>query len=86
MSTLAQLKRKWLPDPAFRRAYDSLKPEFQVARQLIAARNRAGLTQAHGKRPWTAHSEQPRALCAGGRLHHPTAAAFQEVNPATEVL
>jgi DNA-binding XRE family transcriptional regulator len=46
MSTLAQLKKEWLPDRAFRRAHDSLKPEFRVARQLIAARNRAGLTQA----------------------------------------
>ena len=46
MSTLAQLKKKWMPDPEFRRTYDALKPEFAVARQLIAARNRAGLTQA----------------------------------------
>jgi DNA-binding XRE family transcriptional regulator len=46
MSTVSQLQRKWRPDHEFRRAYDCLKPEFRAARQLVAARNRAGLTQA----------------------------------------
>jgi len=46
MSTMSQLQKKRMPDRGFRRAYDSLKPEFRVARQLVAARNRAGLTQA----------------------------------------
>jgi predicted transcriptional regulator len=46
MSTINRLKRTWQSDPAFRQAYAALKPEFSIARQLIAARNRAGLSQA----------------------------------------
>lgn len=40
-----ELKRRWMKDPAFRKEYDALEPEFAVARQLIEARTRAGLTQ-----------------------------------------
>lgn len=46
MSTIARLKKKWQADPAFRHAYENLKPEFAIARQLIGARKRAGLSQA----------------------------------------
>jgi len=46
MSTMRQLKTEWMQDPSFRRAYESLKPEFAIARQLILARSRAGLNQA----------------------------------------
>lgn len=46
MSTISRLKRRWQKDPAFRKAYEALEPEFAIARQLIAARNRAGLSQA----------------------------------------
>ena len=45
MSTLRQLKKKWMREPEFRRAYHLLKPEFAIARQLITARGRAGLSQ-----------------------------------------
>ena len=38
-------KKQWLKDPEFREAYDELEPEFTLARQLIQARVRAGLTQ-----------------------------------------
>ncbi len=43
---LAELKRKWQRDPEFQREYETLKPEFALARQMIAARGRAGLSQA----------------------------------------
>ena len=33
-------------DPAYRAAFDALKPEFAIARALIRARDAAGLTQA----------------------------------------
>lgn len=46
MSTLTRLKKKWQTDAGFREAYEKLKPEFSIARQLIAARARAGLSQA----------------------------------------
>jgi predicted transcriptional regulator len=34
-----------LANPAVRQAYDAQAPEFELARELIAARMRAGLTQ-----------------------------------------
>jgi len=43
---LAELKKKWQRDPEFHREYEALKPEFALARQMIAARSRAGLSQS----------------------------------------
>lgn len=46
MSALSTLKKKWQREPEFRNAYDDLRPEFAIARHFIAARQRAGLSQA----------------------------------------
>ena len=43
---LQTIKTKMLADPEVRAAYDALGGEFDLARELIAARARAGLTQA----------------------------------------
>ncbi len=45
MSKLSNLHRKWSRDPKYRAAYDELGPEFELARSVIEARTRAGLTQ-----------------------------------------
>lgn len=45
MTTVKQLKAKWLDDPKVSKAYEEMTPEFAVARALIAARVGAGLTQ-----------------------------------------
>lgn len=37
---------EWRRDPAYIAAYDALEDEFALASALIAARTRAGLTQA----------------------------------------
>lgn len=39
------LKKRWMEDPEFQAEYEALEPEFALARQLIQARGRAGLTQ-----------------------------------------
>ena len=44
-TNLAQLKAKWSKDRAFTDAYEALAPEFELARELIRARTKAGLTQ-----------------------------------------
>ena len=46
MIRIADLHEKWSRDPAYRAAYDRLGPAFEVARALIEARSRAGLTQS----------------------------------------
>lgn len=46
MKPLKQLKSELLKDRATRDAYDALAAEFETARELVAARASAGLTQA----------------------------------------
>ena len=45
MKTLKMLKAELLADADARAAYEAQAPEFDIARELIAARTRAGLTQ-----------------------------------------
>ena len=47
---LQAIKRKMLADREVRAAYDALGDEFDLARQLIAVRERAGLTRPHSSR------------------------------------
>lgn len=45
MNDLKTLKARLLADPETRAEYEAQAPEFAIARELIAARARAGLTQ-----------------------------------------
>ena len=46
MTSIDDLHKKWLKErPGYAKAYAELEDEFQRARQFIAARARAGLTQ-----------------------------------------
>ncbi|MCL5885400.1 MAG: helix-turn-helix transcriptional regulator [Deltaproteobacteria bacterium] len=44
--THRQMVETWRKDPEFKSAYDELETEFAQLRELLAARRRAGLTQA----------------------------------------
>jgi len=46
MSKVGDLHKRWSRDPEYKAAYDELGPEFELARSVIEARTRAGLTQA----------------------------------------
>lgn len=46
MTDLATLKKRLLADAETLAEYEAQAPEFAIARELIAARVRAGLTQA----------------------------------------
>jgi DNA-binding XRE family transcriptional regulator len=46
MTDLADLKQRLLVDADTRAEYEALETEFAIARELIAARARAGLSQA----------------------------------------
>jgi ribosome-binding protein aMBF1 (putative translation factor) len=46
MTEFQVLHEKWLnDDPAYAAEYRAMEPEFAVARELIRARNAAGMTQ-----------------------------------------
>lgn len=45
ISSVKDLHKKWMRDGKYRQAHEALAPEFELARALIQARVRAGLTQ-----------------------------------------
>ena len=46
MTSLEVLHRKWMKDARYRSAFEAMAPEFDLAKSLIKARSRAGLSQA----------------------------------------
>lgn len=46
MTKFSDIKKRWLQNPEIRTEYDALEEEFALARELILARSRAGLSQA----------------------------------------
>jgi transcriptional regulator with XRE-family HTH domain len=45
MTKIKDLHAKWMKDPEYRREYENLEAEFALAKAMIEARARAGLTQ-----------------------------------------
>lgn len=74
MTRLNTLHKKWMKDPEYRKEYDSLAEEFELASALIEARSRAGLTQGElAERMDTSQSaiarmESGRAIPSGSTL------------------
>ena len=67
MKSFEAFKKKMLKDPAVKAEYDRLEPEFALARELIAARLKAGLTQAQvARRMRTSQSAVARMESANG--------------------
>jgi len=78
--THRQMVAAWKKDPEFKAAYDELDTEFALLRQLLAARRKAGLTQAGvaakmGTRP-PAVTRLETALSAN--MHSPTLATLKK--------
>ena len=46
MSKVSDLHKQWLQTPEYRKAYQELGPEFELACLLIETRTKAGFTQA----------------------------------------
>jgi len=45
MARISEMHKKWMNEAKYRKAYDALEEEFALAKAVIDARNRAGLTQ-----------------------------------------
>lgn len=81
MTKVADLHRKWSGAPSYRAEYDALEGEFVLARVLIEARARAGLSQAQlAARMRTSQSYIARI--EGGRVQ-PSTAVLERLARAT---
>ncbi len=75
------LHKEWMKDPAYRREYETLEPEFALIESLMKARARSGLTQKEiAKRMGTTQSVVAR-LEGGGTL--PSTRTLQKYAKAT---
>ncbi len=73
MTKIKELHKRWNKDPAYRAAYDALGEEFWLARTLIEARTRAGLSQSQlARRMKTSQSYVARI--EGGKVRPSTVA------------
>ena len=43
--THGELHEKWMKDPEFKRAYEALQPEYEIACQIIEARIKSKMSQ-----------------------------------------
>lgn len=76
-----QALAEWRKDAAFADAYDALADEFALAAQIIAARGRAGLTQAElAERMQTSQSAIARLESGKSR---PSVATLEKLALAT---
>ena len=81
MTRVRDLHGKWVKDKDYRRAYEELRPEFDIARAVIEARVRAGLTQEQlARRMKTTQSAIARL--EGGRVR-PSTQTLERLAAAT---
>jgi len=45
VTQIKDLHKRWMEDPAYRKAHQAVAPEFELARAVLQARAQAGLTQ-----------------------------------------
>ena len=81
MTKVKDLHRGWIKNPKYKTQYEALGKEFQLARALIEARTRAGLSQTQlARRMKTSQSYVARI--EGGQVR-PSTAALERLAKAT---
>ena len=81
MARITEFHQRWMKEPKYRKAYAALEDEFALAKAVIAARNRAGLTQTELARKMG--TTQPVvARMEGGRIQ-PSLRTLQRLAQAT---
>ena len=81
MARITEMHKRWMKEPKYRKAYEALEDEFAVAKAVIAARKRAGLTQMELARKMG--TTQPVvARMEGGRVQ-PSLQTLQRLAKAT---
>lgn len=81
MARITDLHKKWMKEPKYRKAYQSIEKEFALASAVIDARTRAGLTQkALARKMGT--TQPVVARLEGGRTH-PSMRTLERLAAAT---
>ena len=81
MTNATDQHQKWMKEESYRKAYEALAPEYELASTLISARAAAGLTQAQlAQRMDTTQSVIARL--EGGRTR-PSTLTLQKLAAAT---
>jgi len=81
MTKIKELHRRWSKDDNYRADYEALDEEFQLARALIEARTRAGLSQTQLARRMKT-SQSYIARIEGGQVR-PSTDALERFAQAT---
>jgi len=77
------LHREWMKDPEYRREYEKLEPEFQIARALIDARVKKKMTQAEIARK--AGTKQPVISRLEGAQGSPSLSLIKRIAEVLDV-
>jgi len=81
MARITEMHKRWMKEPKYRKAYAALEDEFAVAKAVIAARNRAGLTQVELARKMG--TTQPVVARLEGGRTQPSLRTLQRLAQAT---
>lgn len=81
MARITEMHKRWMKEPKYRKAYAALEEEFAVAKAVIAARNRAGLTQVELARKMG--TTQPVVARLEGGRTQPSLRTLQRLAQAT---
>ena len=81
--THQEIHREWMKDPEYRRAYEELEPEFQIARALIDARVKKKMTQAEIARK--AGTKQPVISRLEGAQGSPSLSLIKRIAEVLDV-
>jgi ribosome-binding protein aMBF1 (putative translation factor) len=81
MARISGMHKKWMEDPEYRKVYEALGGGFTLAKAVVDARNRVGLTQAELARKMG--TTQPVvARLEGGRVR-PSTRTLERLAQAT---
>jgi len=79
MTRITDLHKEWLKDDEYKQEYDKLETEFNLARVLIEAREKSGLSQSEmAKRMHTKQSVVARLESADGNPTIKTLSRYAE--------
>jgi len=81
MARISELHQKWMREPKYRKARAATEDEFALAKAVIAARNRAGLTQV--ELAIKMETTQPVVARMEGRRVQPSLRTLQRLAQAT---